>query len=209
MKEFQQSTSTFPIQILGNQFSKNFNEPATLLHALKMGENRAIQFILQKLTPPARRLAQKYGLSSQDFEEALHDTLLIFLKKIKDEKYCPTQSRPAAFAFGIYRNVLANYATYIYRYRRRFSATDVFPENLKNNTDLTFENADSQEFLELLLLQLEPKMQAPLRLKWLEGYSDKEIIAKKMSHFSTVNSLKNRRKEAMQQLNSISKGFKI
>lgn len=146
------------------------------------------------------------GQDAELADDLLHDGLIILIKKINDDVFDASKSSPQTYLVHICYNLLNNH-------RRHKTPPIVMPIEDGNHfisdelRDL-MDQKDRIEFIELLLGELGPPGSDLIRLKYLEGYSDEEQIKKKMTPYSSLDSLKTSRSQYLKKLAVMAKKWK-
>jgi hypothetical protein len=169
---------------------------------LKRLENAAILCLQLKALPKIKSNVKHLGLGDDKALEILNQSTVIFLEKIQDGTYQFQGYEPT---------------TYLVEVARRIALAAVKPlrrsveisENHLLIPDPDVENrADQQEKDEQIRMLLD-RMGEPcaqiIRLRYLDGFSDEEVIRLGMTKYSTVNSLKVKRSDCMQKLVEMAK----
>jgi RNA polymerase sigma factor (sigma-70 family) len=169
-------------------------------------ENAAILCLQSKSRNQVRKLIRDYGLPPETADDILNQSILIFLRKIKDGSYQFQHNAPSTYLIEIARR-LALMA-------RRLNKIEHEPlENHQNVFDADVEAAqkrrEASEILRLLLGQLGHPCQDVIRLHHIEGYSDEEVVQQKLTKYSTIDSLKVKRSDCMKKLIQIAQHWKI
>ncbi len=183
-------------------FRSKFEEPAVLVQNLANGDDRAIQFLIAKILQPIERLCFKNGLQQHLAGEILNDTVVLFIQKIRDGKYQLTAVPPQLYALALARFIVKNYSNK--EKRQRISETDLeIAAEFSGEVHDFFDRKENAEFIQSLLDQLPEKARLVIKLRYFDQYSDEEVIELGLSPYSTVNSLKMRRSEALQKLREL------
>lgn len=176
-------------------------QPACFVSELGAGNSVAVEYLFAKISRIVGQIARSSGLAGQDVEEVLHDTAIIFIQKIRDGKYQLTDYKPQSYAIAIARRVVQNYATK--QRLRRIAPAEVeilAADRRDEDSERSFAQLEQTEWLLKMLGQLPEKNRYLLELRFFAQLSDEEIIAQKLTHYTTIDSLKNRRKESLQKL---------
>lgn len=182
-------------------------QPACFVSELGAGNSVAVEYLFAKISGIVGQIARSSGLAGQDVEEVLHDTAIIFIQKIREGKYQLTDYKPQSYAIAIARRVVQNYATK-QRLRRIAPAAleTLIADRCDDDTERHFQKLEQAEWLLKILGQLPEKNRYLLELRFFAQLSDEEIIAQKLTHYTTIDSLKNRRKESLQKLRRLAAG---
>lgn len=176
-------------------------QPACFISELSAGNSVAVEYLFAKISGIVGQIARSSGLAGQDVEEVLHDTALIFIQKIRDGKYQLTDYKPQSYAIAIARRVVQNYATKQRLRRIAPAEVEILAANRRDeDSERSFAQLEQTEWLLKMLGQLPEKNRYLLELRFFAQLTDEEVIAQKLTHYATVDSLKNRRKESLQKL---------
>lgn len=188
-----------------NTFYQPYQDHARFFEGLKTSERKAIVYLQIKALPTVRKIVAGYGLSPELSEEILNDATLIFLRKIHTEAYQFAGNNPTTYCIEIAKK-LALLAT-----RKR-----QFPnENLENLSDLGdpdtaawLAQRETADVVRQLLAQLGSPCDKLIRLQYIEGYSDEEVVRQGWTAYSTVASLKVKRSDCMKKLTELAQLWK-
>lgn len=176
-------------------------QPACFISELSAGNSVAVEYLFAKISGIVGQIARSSGLAGQDVEEVLHDTAIIFIQKIRDGKYQLTDYKPQSYAIAIARRVVQNYAAKQRLRRIAPAEVEILAANRRDeDSERSFAQLEQTEWLLKMLGQLPEKNRYLLELRFFAQLSDEEIIAQKLTHYTTIDSLKNRRKESLQKL---------
>lgn len=162
-------------------------------------ETGAVERIMEKTAPSVRYLVHRAFLPESLTRDVLHDAVVILVKKIRDNAYNPAESAPATYLIAIARNLIANQL----RHNKKAStitlddSTDEIPDD---HTHAFLEGRERRELLESLLDMLGDPCARLIRLKYLDGYSDEEILAQNLTHYTTPLALRSKRSKCFQKL---------
>ncbi len=183
-----------------------FGSVERMVEGLKNEQTDAIDYILGKTKKTVGRMVRTAGQNPELTADLLHDGLLILIKKINDGVFDTSKSSPQTYLVSICYKLLSNH-------RRHKTPPPVKP--IEDGDDFTSEELrDSMdqkhriELIELLLKELGPPGNDLIRLKYLEGYTDEEQIKKKMTPYSSLDSLKTSRNQYLKKLAVMAKKWK-
>jgi RNA polymerase sigma factor (sigma-70 family) len=184
---------------------KRFDTNERLFAALKGLDNAAILCIQLKAMPSVRKFVQQYSLSTDQADEVLNQSTLIFLRKIEDGSYQFQGHAPSTYLIEIARRV-ALMAT-------RSQKRNI--ETLENHYDLHDPDVEAEgrkresaDLVRQFLGQLGPPCEAVIRLHHIEGYTDEEVVNQGLTRYSTTDSLKMKRSDCMKKLIQIAQQWK-
>ena len=161
-----------------------------LFLGLKKNDNRAVQQLTMKTTPAVRSLAMARGISHEDFEEILHDAILTCLRKIQDGTCRYMNCNPATYTVAVARRLMANHCR-----KRAFDCISFEEYHGTTETDRHefLLKKEAEQLLHETLSKLGKCGANLIRLHYLEGYRDEEVVRLKLTPYTTVNSLKTKR----------------
>lgn len=165
--------------------------------ALGRAEAPAIRQLAAKIAFVVQQAAAQAGLSPQDAEETLNDAVVITLSNIRDGRFQFMDFSPATYAAGVARKLIAN------RVRVKKPAT-MEPDNLPLLSDLNpeayLQNKERQNLVGELLKRLEETCRQLIKLKYFDTLRDEEIVARQLTPFTSINSLKSKRSQCLKKL---------
>lgn len=165
---------------------------------LRRMENGAVERLMQKTAPSICKLIRRARLPENLAPDVLHDAVVILVKKIRDNVYNPAESAPATYLIAIAKNLIANHLR-----NRRAADTVALEETAEISDDHTrdfLEGRERRELLESLLNTLGDPCAQLIRLKYLDGYRDEEILAQNLTHYTTSMALRSKRSKCFQKL---------
>lgn len=184
--------------LLARPDSGRYEQVGKLVAGLLKMETGAVEYVMEKAWPSVRYLTRKAQLPENLARDILHDALVILVKKIRDQVYNPDESAPATYLIAIARNLIANQL----RHKRNTPtiALDDIPDISDDHTKAFLESRENRELLESLLQKLGEPCARLIRLKYIDGYRDEEIIAQNMTHYNTSMALRTKRSKCFQKL---------
>ena len=189
-------------------WASRFDDPGVFVSSLGSGDDRAVEKLFSKIVRPVEQMVRSAGLPRQEAEEMLNDVAMLFIQKIREGKYQLTEVPPHAYALGIANWLVKNRASK--ERNRRISPVEleiatIFRADESSEND--FSRKDDAEFLRAMLEKLPKTNRQVIQLRYFDGYSDEEAVRLNLTHFKTVNSLKNRRKESLAKLREVARGI--
>lgn len=184
-----------------NIFASPKGEPRSdkaLLEGLRFMESWAIEHLMAKTAASVRYLVQKAGLPDNLARDVLHDALVILIKKIRDDIYDPAESAPSTYLIAIAHKLVANRARK--QHKLRYVSLDHADELPDPHAQAYMEGRDRREMLEQLLTELGDPCAQLIRLKYLDGYRDEEILEQGLTHYNTSMALRSKRSKCFQKL---------
>lgn len=178
-----------------NRDCASYRSHAELFAGLEREEPGAIRCLSARIAGSVYKIAKKHQLTDEDVEELICDCVTLCLQKIKAGKYVFQGYDPATYAIEIAKNKAHNY----YRQAMKYDSVDLshLTEDVEKED---FTSLADTDLLEKLLTQLDENCQNLIRLKYLDEHRDKDLIERKMTQYTTVDALKNKRANCMKKL---------
>lgn len=173
--------------------------PERLLEGLAREEPEAIRQLSQQTAPIAASVSRQFRLSAEEAQEIHCDCILIMIQKIRNGTYSLQDDGPLPYAATIIRNLAKNYRRRADKHNHE--PLDLVPEVMDLHAGYTQKEAVDR--LEALLERIDAECRKLISLKHLEGWSDKEILEKRMTHYRSIPAIKNRRSQCMKTLTSL------
>lgn len=158
----------------------------------------AIEYLMKKTEPAVRRFVLRAGLHNGIVPDILHDAVVILVKKIRDNTYDPTASAPETYLIGVAKKLISNQLKQ--QRRAPLLTLNELPDLPDEHTRTFLESHERRSLLRSLLDQLGEPCARLIRLKYLEGYRDEEILQQKMTHYNTPMALRSKRSKCFQRL---------
>lgn len=188
-------TLTFFLDRKTNRACERYLDHKVLFEALEREEVDAIRCLSARVSGSVFNIGKAQRLTDDDIEELICDCITLCLQKIKTGKYVFQGYDPSSFVIEIAKNRAKNF----YRIAQKHRTADL--ENIGEQADESdFGTLAETSLLEKLLNQLDPSCQKLIRLKYLDERRDKEVIAEKLTQYTTVDALKNHRSKCMKKL---------
>ncbi len=189
-----------------NSSCKKFTTQEELIEGLRLEDSRAIQCILNQVEKACMKMIKQIGLSNDKFPDILHDGLLLFIKKIQNRIYDPSQSSPNSYLIGICKYLALNAS----RSKKEITTLD-----LEERYQLISEEAsdysgvfERYKLLERLLAEMGSPCNELIRIKYIDGYPDEEQIKLKLTKYSSHESLRVSRSQCMKKLSLMATKYK-
>lgn len=192
------SLATLYRSVFASPGSGAFDTIEALVEGLRRMETSAVERIMEKTAPSVRYLVLRAQLPESLTRDVLHDAVVILVKKIRDNAYNPAESAPATYLIAIARHLIANQLR-----QKRNNPTitlDDAPEIADDHLHTFLEGRERRELLESLLDTLGNPCAHLIRLKYLDGYRDEEILAQNLTHYTTPMALRSKRSKCFQKL---------
>lgn len=210
----------------------NYDSSEKLYEGLKKGKEDAVQALIDKVKPKIHGLGRRYKLSAEDIESLIHDCVVEHYNKIRNDKY---QLLPNVELWEFTIHVIAK--DRVIDYYRKNKALATFDETLaesetESNVDAkakshrkrlislnethgvtdgmySFETKNLLEQLYKTLFFLKPKLFKHLKLIEydVQGYSDQEMVDKKLVPQKTAEAIRTQRKRLIEGVTAIFQDF--
>jgi DNA-directed RNA polymerase specialized sigma24 family protein len=180
-------------------------QPQMLYEALQRQSDKAILFVQRKTLKTVASMTRFAGLSAMDSEEILNDSVIILLQKIENGAYQFQGYDPCTYMVEIAKGLIANAKR---KNKRSFEDIETQYDLADNDTEHYLEIKANETVLRNLMSQIGENCQKLISLKYLEEFKDEEILAQKMTQYSSINTLKVKRSECMKKLSELAIKFK-
>lgn len=184
---------------------RQFENNEQLFQALKSLNNSAIRCVQNKAMASAKQLVEKYGLPTEDVDELLNQSSLIFLRKIEDGSYQFQGHAPSSYLVEIMKRVALSMT------RKRQTSYESI-EDHHNVQDPYIEASNRQresaELVRQFLGQMGEPCESVIRLHHIEGYPDEEVVRQGWTRYTTTDSLKIKRSDCMKKLIQIAQQWR-
>lgn len=175
-----------------------FKNSKILSDSLSQSDPRAIGYVLEKSKYPIQQQLKKYGLDPLKYRDFQHDSLIILIDKIQGEQYDERLSSPITYMISICKYLIFNHL----KKKKEINAEWLEQDHILTQSDEDHYTSTKEmlEILDDILEHLGSPCNDLIRLKYLEGYSDEEIINLKLTHYASTDSLRNSRSQCMKKL---------
>lgn len=133
----------------------------------------------------------------------LSDVLVLVIQKIQQGSYVYLGNDPVTFAIEVAKRKAKNY----HRQAQRHQTEDLGP--MEEISQDILEKDYEPALIEMLLGQLGESCQRLIRLRYLEGIRDKDVIAQGLTQYTTVDALKNQRSKCLKKLINLGKSLHL
>ena len=176
------------------RFHKNSN---AFFHQLQELDNRAILYLHQKTLNHLKAKNFTSRVTIEDAEELANDAVMLVLQKISNGDYQFQGFNPLTYTFIVADNLLRNFSR-----KKRFFYCSIEEVELSKAPEVESYFAKKEKRLKIgkAMSALSPAGQQVIKLKFFDGLTDKEIIEEKLTIYSTVDSLKNRRCQHLKKM---------
>lgn len=172
--------------------------PELLMKSLRQGDSKAILFIQNKATGFVVKTLAQFRLPAHLLHEVLNEASIIFIKKLREPDFSLHSAQPLTYFIEIVKKVVSNETR-----KRQVGQHDPI-ENQYSLSDDSVEayhaRKDHVELLNRLLSGAGAPCEQVIRLKYIDGYSDEEVVQEKRTAYSTVESLRQKRSDCMKKL---------
>jgi hypothetical protein len=174
-----------------------YPDAKSLFEGLVLETPGAVHCLSSKIAGAIYKLGKQFQLLDADIEELMCDCITLLIEKIRAGKYEFQGNEPASYAIEI--------AKYKVRSFRRNITRDTTMEITAaheqiGEEEVHFSSFEQYELLQRLLWKVGDSCANLIRLRYLEELKDKDVIAQKMTQYSTVNALKNQRAQCVKKL---------
>ncbi|NOT38802.1 MAG: sigma-70 family RNA polymerase sigma factor [Saprospiraceae bacterium] len=174
----------------------NLDKNQDFFNRLANQESGSIRELASRITNQVFAIGKERGLFKEDLEEIIWSSITILLLKIKEKSYVFQGYDPASFTIEIAKNKIMQF---IAKHQRQEKIKhDYNPEYIYHIEGI--EEDEEVVKLNLLLNKINPTCKKLIELKFFAELSDKEIVDRKLSPYSTTASLKNQRARCMKSL---------
>lgn len=184
-----------------DQPGKRFATHEALFEGLKNADNAAILYAQLKVLPSVRKIVKAYGLPTEQVDDVLNESTLTLLRKINDGSYQFQNHAPTTYLVEIARRV-ALMATRKYGKHMTESLENHY-EIADDDTQTQLARQEAAEQVAHLLGKIGSPCDTIIRLKYIDGYTDEEIVKQQLTKYSTVDSLKMKRSDCMKKLTQL------
>ncbi len=184
---------------------KQYDDHERLFLGLKNMENAAILCLQTKALPAVQRLVRDYGIQGSQAEDILNRSTVIFLQKIESDAYQFKGHAPSTYLIEIAKR-LALMATRAQK--KSDQPLDKYDHLQDESWEAEQKQREAAELTRRLLAQLGDPCQEVIRLHHIDGYSDEEVIQRKLTRYSTTDSLKMKRSDCMKNLIQLAQKWK-
>ena len=186
-----------------NQSCRQYPNATLLIEGLRKEEDAAIHCLSAKIAGPVFRIGKGRGLPDEDIEELHCDCILLFMEKIRTGKYEYRGNEPSTYVIEIAKRRVNHYV----RLNRQHRTEELLPA-MDPPEEPGYGSREQVELLTGLLNQLDENCRNLIRLKYLEGLRDKQVIAEKQTQYTTENALKTHRYQCMKKLAELGEVWK-
>lgn len=175
-----------------------YPDAEALFKGLEREEADAIRYLALRVSGTIVRIGRQFGLLEEDMEELLGDCITLSIGHIREGRYQFVGNDPATYVIEIAKNQAR--ASYRYKKRRQTEGLEMAGDPGEAPVAGTW--ADGEQ-LEYLLARLDEHCRSLIKLTYLEGLRDKEIVEQKLAPQTTVEALKMQRARCMRKLSAL------
>ena len=181
------------------------NNKRILFDNLKKQEADAIRHLGQRVGAFLPTLSGYARLPLEDREELVSDAVIVTVGNIGKGKFTFEDTDPVTYAIAVAKNLLFN------RLRKKKLDT-VSIENVTHLPGFDPEANDQKKEQQLIIGAMLDKLEDPcrqlIRWRYYDNLKDEEIMERKLSHFTTLNSLKSQRCKCLKKLSDMAREYR-
>lgn len=183
--------------------SARYSDAAVFYEDLKKLESGAIVELRDRIWPSLKRRGA--GVAVHDLEEIAHDALVLTLKKIETGAYIFEETDPAAYAAVIAHNLLRNFMR-----KRQIPAGSLeeWDATADDDVEAYLHYKDLRRQIGVFLEKMPENCRNLIRLRYFDELEDKEILARKLTPYTTIDSLRNKRCGCLKKLALLMEDYK-
>ncbi|MCC6726330.1 MAG: sigma-70 family RNA polymerase sigma factor [Saprospiraceae bacterium] len=178
---------------------KSYASNEALFKGLERLDHAAVQCLISKSKGAVSKQLAQFRLPADLVDDVLSEAMVILLSKIQKTEYQYQGHAPSSFFIEIARRVAQNY-TRTNKGRRSNALDEQHHEIQDDEIQAYFDKKDRFETVERLLVQMGNPCNDLIRLRYLDGYKDEEVIAQRLTSYTSVESLKVSRSQCMKRL---------
>ena len=189
--------------IMDRRQPDNITGPAHMYHQLKAQDFTAVRHLCDGIKLHLQLKKYQFSISVEDLEELANDAAVLVLRKICDDTFIFYGISPMTYAQTVADNLLHNFCR-----KKRMECLEL-SESMEPyqqpEVEAYFAQKELKNRIENALLKLSEANQMVIRLKYLEDFSDEEIVRFELSPHRTTDSLKSARCRSMKRLAGLMK----
>lgn len=186
-------------------FRQRYPTHEALFEGLRALDNRAILQLQTKVLPTVRQLVRERGLDDRLVEELLNRGTLIFLQKIEAGSYVFQGHAPTTYLVEVIKRLTLAASRKV---KREVDSLDDHLDLADPDQEAFLRNKEAAVLVRSLLDHLGDPCARVIQLHHLDGYSDEEVVRRRMTAYSTTNSLKVKRSDCMKKLIKLAQQWK-
>ncbi len=180
-----------------------FADEDFFLNEVRRGDSKAIIFLQNNASGFTRTLLEQKKLPEHLKSEVLNDASIIVLKKIREPGFTLLSAKLSTYFIEIVKNVVLNKTR-----GRQFAGNDSLDDQhhlSDQSVEEYYARKENIELINRLLNDIALPCSAIIRLKYLDGYADEEVVQQQLVPYSTVESLRVKRSDCMKKLKDMAK----
>jgi DNA-directed RNA polymerase specialized sigma24 family protein len=178
--------------------------PQQLYEGLKNTEPAAIRYLYAKILRHLQAKRCTASASVEDAEELANDAVLLALQKIGNGAYVFQGYSPLTFTLLIADNLLRNFCR---KKNLDCQALGDFDSPIQADVEAYLQHKELEQSLQKALETLDETSRLVIRLKYFDDLRDEEIISRRLTPYTSVDSLKTKRCTCMKKLRSLLPAF--
>lgn len=182
-----------------------YDDVAVFYEDLKKLESGAIVELRDRIWPSLKRRGLQTGTPMRDLEEIAHDALVLTLKKIETGAYQFEETDPAAYAAVIAHNLLRNF---LRKKQMPVDDLDDWDAHADSDVEAHLHSKDLRRQIGSFLEKMPENCRNLIRLRYFDELDDKEILAKNLTPYTTLDSLRNKRCGCLKKLALLMERYK-
>ncbi|MBK6904965.1 MAG: hypothetical protein IPH04_19690 [Saprospirales bacterium] len=175
-----------------------YPDARALYEGLEKEKADAIQYLSLRISGSVIRIGKQYRLPEEEVEELLGDCISMMIQHIRDGRYIFIGNDPASYAIEIAKNRVRSISR---AYKKR--QTETLDPAADWGEDAEAGTWADKEFIEHLLDQLDENCRMLIRLSYLDGWKDKEIMERNLAANPSLHALKMQRSRCMRKLTDL------
>lgn len=177
-----------------------------LILDLRAEKDAAISYLLKQTRLRGHRIWSASNLCREGIESILHDAVLLAIQKIKNNQYRAEQGSIVSFTVGIMKYMILNETRNQNKLHHSLDDADLaqYAEPVQEYR-IQMERAS---LLNQMVEQLNSPCKELIYYRYLEPWPDHEVIEKKITSLSNINSLRVTRSDCLKKLTVLASKYK-
>ncbi len=177
-----------------------------LILDLRAEKDAAISYLLKQTRLQGHRIWSASSLGREVIESILHDAVLLAIQKIKNDQYHADQGSIISYTIGIMKYMILNEARNQNKLHQSLDDTELaqYAEPV-HEYRIQMERAS---LLNQMVDQLNSPCKELIYYRYLEPWPDHEVIEKKITSLSNINSLRVTRSDCLKKLTVLASKYK-
>lgn len=177
--------------------SERYREPYTFYEALKNLEPAAIVHLRNRIWPALQKWGAHARVNSRDLQEIAQDAVVLTLQKIESGAFRFEGADPAAYTATIAKNLLRNF---LRKNRAPLTELGDWDAHAEAEVEKYLFNKELQLRIAGFLDKMKDNCRQLIRFRYYDGYGDQELIARQLTPYATVDSLRSKRNACLKKL---------